>query len=180
MIGRFNIWVVAASLAIGGAASAQAPTGTPSNFDQNRIPAYGPGSTGGASYQSTIPSFPPQVQPNVGPIQQYQPPRPGLSPYLNLTRGANTGFGAVDYYNFVRPAQQANQQYVGRPYGPYGGFGGRFNVDPDVQLDSDSVLRSAGTPTAFMNYGRYFNSMGTIGVGYGRGQSGRTQTSNRR
>src|SRR6185369_9228916 len=117
-------------------------------------------------FRSPGPAAPAVIAP-----QMYQPPRPGLSPYLNLTRGGRAGGGAgisaVDYYNFVRPAQQALGSYVGRQpgaYNPAARYGG-IGLDPDVQLDPNTSLRPAGTPTAFMNYGRYFNSMGTIGLG---------------
>jgi len=91
-----------------------------------------------------------------------------LSPYLNLNSGR--GSPAVNYYNFVRPALQAQQQQF------FGGGGQAMFSDPyplasDITLDPTGPLpRSTGLPTAFGTYGGYFNSMGTMGVpGFGRG-----------
>jgi hypothetical protein len=39
-----------------------------------------------------------------------------------------------------------------------------MTLEPEVQVDPSTSLRPAGTPSAFMNTGRYFNSMGTIGT----------------
>jgi len=100
---------------------------------------------------------------------------PPLSPYLNLQNGR--GNPAVNYYNFVQPQLQLQQQQY---YG--GGSTGITAIDPyplatDITLDPTGRLpRSTGLPVAFMNYGPYFNSMGTIGVAT-RGQpagAGRT------
>src|SRR5437870_4756773 len=123
---------VMAGLAMAGRLAAQPPA-----EPLPRTPAYGPDAPGGTTYPPAIPSFPGPSAPAVNAPQMYQPPRPGLSPYLNLTRGARGGaggIGAVDYYNFVRPAQQSLGSYVGRQPGPfnpanrYGGIG----LDPDV------------------------------------------------
>lgn len=94
---------------------------------------------------------------------------PPLSPYLNLLNGP--GNAGVNYYNFVRPNLQQQQQSYG------GGGGGISAIDPyplatDITLDPTGRLpRSTGLPVAFMNYGPYFNSMGTIGVASRGGQS---------
>jgi hypothetical protein len=87
-----------------------------------------------------------------------------LSPYLNLQSGR--GNPAVNYYNFVRPGLQAQQQQ-------YSGYGGFTNIDPfslgtDLTADPTKQLpRPTGVPAYFMNYGGNFNAMGTIGVPYG-------------
>ena len=94
---------------------------------------------------------------------------PPLSPYLNLLNGP--GNPGVNYYNFVRPQLQMQQQQF------YGGGGGITAIDPyplatDITLDPTGRLpRSTGLPVAYMNYGPYFNSMGTIGVATRGGQS---------
>lgn len=93
---------------------------------------------------------------------------PPLSPYLNLLNGP--GGPGVNYYNFVRPQLQLQQQQY------YGGGGGITAIDPyplatDLTLDPTGRLpRSSGLPIAFMNYGPYFNSMGTIGLANRGGQ----------
>jgi hypothetical protein len=92
---------------------------------------------------------------------------PVLSPYLNLRNGR--GSPAVNYYNFVQPNLQLQQQQL------YGGGGGVAPLDPyglatDLSADPTKALpRATGLPTAFMNYGGYYNSMGTIGVANNRG-----------
>jgi hypothetical protein len=91
------------------------------------------------------------------------PAGPVLSPYLNLLNGP-TGNAGVNYYNFVRPQLQLQQQQQ-----VFGGGGTIAAIDPyplasEIVLDPTGRLpRSTGLPAAFMNYGPYFNSMGTIG-----------------
>lgn len=177
--------------AMGSSLSAQQPYQPPAT-DQGRVPAFQSG-TGGSSFDQSrqpalqsagtgvgsfdIQSFP---SPQVGPMQsQFVPPRPALSPYLNLIRGNNFGgIGAIDYFNFVRPAQQANGSFVGRPLGqngPYNrtGFGGGLILDPETNLAA--TTRGAGGPATFLNYGGYFNRLGTIGQGFRTGQQQQQQ-----
>ncbi|MFL5327516.1 MAG: hypothetical protein ACJ8C4_01265 [Gemmataceae bacterium] len=147
-------------LAIGSVVFAQSPD------DQGRTPAYGGPTTNAAIPQNQQPlgRYPTPNNPATMP-QPYRSPRPGLNPYLNLSRGGN-GLNAVDYYNFVRPAEQSLGWYSGRQPGPYTPsyrYGGT-TLEPEVQVDPSTSLRPAGTPSAFMNTGRYFNSMGTIGA----------------
>jgi hypothetical protein len=89
---------------------------------------------------------------------------PPLSPYLNLLNGGNP---AVNYYNFVRPQLQLQQQQL------YGGGGtamiGEYPLASALPT-SDWTARIPrptgslnGNPAAYMAYGPYFNSMGTIG-----------------
>jgi hypothetical protein len=91
------------------------------------------------------------------------PAGPVLSPYLNLLNGP-TGNAGVNYFNFVRPNLQLQQQQQF-----YGGTGIIAAIDPyplatNIALDPTGPLpRATGLPSAFMNYGPYFNSMGTIG-----------------
>jgi hypothetical protein len=91
---------------------------------------------------------------------------PVLSPYLNLLNGRGTP--AVNYYNFVQPNLQLQQQQL------YGG-GGFTPLDPygqgtDLTADPTKALpRATGLPTTFMNYGGYYNSMGTMGAMGNRG-----------
>ena len=91
---------------------------------------------------------------------------PPLSPYLNLLNG--NGNPAVNYYNFVRPQLQQQQQMQA-----YGG-GAMIGIDNyglgSVLPTNDWTARIPrpsgvlnGNPGAFMNYGAYFNSMGSIG-----------------
>ncbi|MBX7105037.1 MAG: hypothetical protein K1X57_13205 [Gemmataceae bacterium] len=146
----------------------------PTGFDQGRIPV-----TQGAGTGMTIQGFPAPTGP--APIaQQMQPSRPVLSPYLNLFRGAGGGgISAVDYYNFVRPAEQTAGSFIGRPFGQSVGPGGRGianTVDPETGLQS--YARPAGTPSAFMNTGGYFNRMGSIGMA-GRAPQAQTSTPSR-
>ena len=146
---------------------AQAPAGTPSSVDQNRVPIYGGPNAPSVLRQPPIGNFPQApVAPNT--MNQYRPPRPGLNPYLNLYRGTGGigGVGAVDYYNFVRPAQQSLGMYAGRQMGPYNPSGryGYFTQENE-QLPPETVTHSAGSAATFMNTGPYFNSMNTIGPG---------------
>jgi hypothetical protein len=92
-----------------------------------------------------------------------------LSPYLNLQSGR--GLPGVNYYNFVRPNLQMQQQQT------YGG-GAIGGVDPySLASDVNAAWTQAyprptgnlnGPPAAFMNYGGYFNSMGSVGLGVSR------------
>jgi hypothetical protein len=90
--------------------------------------------------------------------QQNQRP-PVLSPYLNLL---NRGNPAVNYYNFVQPQLQQNQQYGGA-IGPQAGY----QVGDEAILDPNDPTtrgpRSSAHPTTFGNTGAFFNSLGTIG-----------------
>jgi hypothetical protein len=102
---------------------------------------------------------------------------PVLSPYLNLQNGR--GSPAVNYYNFVQPNLQLQQQQL------YGGSGGFTPLDPygiatDLTNDPTKALpRPTGLPTTFMNYGGYFNSMGTIGPAVQRNGMGQPATAGR-
>src|SRR6478736_6773748 len=82
MIRHMSRTLLAASgaLALAGPAVAQYPTGYP-------VGGY-PGGYAGQAYTS--------------------PSRPPLSPYLNILQG--NGNPAVNYFNFTRPALQAQQQ----------------------------------------------------------------------
>jgi hypothetical protein len=90
--------------------------------------------------------------------QQNQRP-PVLSPYLNLL---NRGNPAVNYYNFVLPQLQQNQQYGGFQ-GPQAGYqlGDEAILDPNDPTTRGP--RSSAHPTTFGNTGAFFNSLGTIG-----------------
>jgi hypothetical protein len=99
------------------------------------------------------------------------PPRspagPVLSPYLNLNNGS--GNAGVNYYNFVRPQLQLQQQQ--QFFGGMGSFVDPYPLATDITLDPTGRLPRSGPPPAtFMNYGSYFNSMGTIGVASRGGQ----------
>jgi hypothetical protein len=165
---------VAMVLVSGGLAAAQTPP------DQGRQPAFNPGQAGSAVDQGRIPvldgagtgltiqSFP-SMPAGPLPAQQqpaFQGPRPVLSPYLNLfAGGVGGGFSAVDYFNLVRPAQQASGSFIGRPMGAQmapGGRGFAGAVDPESGLQSSP--RPAGTPSSFMTHGGYFNRLGSIGM----------------
>jgi hypothetical protein len=102
--------------------------------------------------------------PYQSPYGQQQPPSPPvLSPYLNLRNG-NFNNAGVNYYNFVRPQMQLQQQQMlyGSSYNPA--------LDPyplasDINVLPDSRLpRATGLPVTYMNYGSYFNSLGSIGA----------------
>jgi hypothetical protein len=117
---------------------------------------------GAANAQYPYP-YPPQAygqQPGNSPV---------LSPYLNLRNGNNNA--GVNYYNFVRPQLQLQQQMQNG----YGG-GSILAIDPyplasNINLDpTGPIPRSTGLPAGFMNYGAYFNTMGTIGAAGRAGQ----------
>src|SRR5256885_1153710 len=85
------------------------------------------------------------------PAATYGPPAatpagPVLSPYLNLLNGP-TGNAGVNYYNFVRPQLQLQQQQQ-----VYGGGGTIAAIDPyplasEIALDPTTRLpRSTGLP----------------------------------
>lgn len=142
----------------------QQPAITPNSFDNGRQPVLQGAGSGGLNVQS----FP--TQPAVGPIQTqpFSPQYPVLSPYLNLIRGGNTpGSLAVNYFNFVQPAQAATGSYMGRTPGQFSYE--RFGQPPGFRTDADveyaPTTRPAGTPSSFMNTGGFFNRMGTIGAG---------------
>jgi hypothetical protein len=144
----------------------QQPSIAPSTFDNGRMPVLqGAGSGGNLNVQS----FPSQSPIQPVPSQPFSNSRPALSPYLNLFRGGNVGgLGGIDYYNFVRPAQQLEGAFIGRLPGQFAveRFG-RGMVD-QATADQDYLnpaARPAGTPSAFMNTGGYFNRMGSIGMG---------------
>jgi len=156
-----TMMILVGGLAISGAATAQQPQLATKHSEEGRLPVSIAGSTPLGPPDASFPQ--PYVVPNQMPARN---PRPGLSPYLNLTRGATNGLNAVDYYNFVRPAQQSLGLYSGRQIGPYSTATryGQLGIEPDVQIRPDSVLKSAGSPTTFSNTGTYFNSLGTIGT----------------
>lgn len=144
----------------------QQPNIAPSTFDNGRMPVLqGAGSGGSLNVQS----FPNQSPIQPIPTQPFSNSRPTLSPYLNLFRGGNTsGLAGIDYYNFVRPAQQMEGAFIGRLPGQ--GAVDRFGrgVVDQATADQDFLspaARPAGTPAAFMNTGGYFNRMGSIGMG---------------
>jgi hypothetical protein len=96
---------------------------------------------------------------NQGPTNQSQRP-PVLSPYLNLN---NRGNPAINFYNFVQPQLQNNQQFGGFQGTPLAGYqpGDEAVLDPH---DPSSVMpRPSGHPTTFNSTGAFFNSLGTIG-----------------
>ncbi len=92
-----------------------------------------------------------------------------LSPYLNLRNGPNS-LPAVNYYNFVRPQLQMQQQQSIAASGAPVLALEPYPLASDIRLDPTGPLpRSSGLPTTFMNVGGYFNSQGTIGVSAYRG-----------
>jgi hypothetical protein len=70
-----------------------------------------------------------------------------LSPYLNLELGRNP---AVNYFNAVRPAQQANAFYGGLG-GGYGGMMGRQVFFPNAVDTLDQLDDSATANPSLMN-----------------------------
>jgi hypothetical protein len=150
-----------------------------SKYDGNRIPVLQGAGSGGAGGIQSFPDANP-----AGPIQQ-QPytPQPTLNPYLNLLRGSSgSGLSAIDYYNFVRPAQQALGTYGGRPYGAAPGFGGggRYSYTFDPETGVATSTRPVGTSASFQNYGNYFNRLGTIGSGTSGSLTAPTNSTSRR
>ena len=96
-----------------------------------------------------------QVTPNVRPTPvPYS--RPTVSPYLNLTRGADTP--GLNYYLGTR--QQFNQRAINQQYRTaLQDLEQRQSVVPEVDpLDAYPALPSTGHPTAFNNVGSYFNT----------------------
>jgi len=153
-------------LAFAGSLAAQEPASQPQ--EPRRTPVS---TSAGVGNTLGIQSFPQTGTPMGGvPMQPFVAPPPTLSPYLNLFRGGRgAGVTAIDYFNFVRPQTLGNSPVS--PRSPIGTtpFNNRSNVtiEPDVILDPDSVLRSAGVPATFMNSGGYFNRLGTIGAAGG-------------
>jgi hypothetical protein len=123
---------------------------------------------GAATAQYPYPTAPGGYQP--GGIAG-TPARPPVSPYLNITQGL--GNPAVNYFNFTRPALQAQQFYQQQQsFGPQ--FMGPSLASIDVALSPqyDPTGRypaPTGHPSAFGYFGGYFNSMGTIGAPLARG-----------
>jgi hypothetical protein len=121
------------------------------------------------------PPYQPPFQPGygVGGFPVIPSARPPLSPYLNLLQG--TGNPAVNYFNFTRPALQAQQFFQQPPsFGlppagePFGLASTDVASDPRRNL-TGQLPRATGHPTTFMNPMGYFNSYGTIGAPFGRG-----------
>jgi hypothetical protein len=96
----------------------------------------------------------------------YQPQRPPvLSPYLNLN---NRGNPAVNYYNFVQPQLQLAQPFVGNQGPPLPAYQPGDEAVLDPHNPTDTMPRPSGHPSTFNSTGAYFNSLGTIGSGFGR------------
>jgi hypothetical protein len=105
--------------------------------------------------------YPYPYQSPYGQQPTYSPPV--LSPYLNLRNG-NFNNAGVNYYNFVRPQLQLQQQQMlyGSSYNP---ALEPFPLASDINVLPDSRLpRATGLPVTYMNYGSYFNSLGSIGA----------------
>lgn len=149
-----------------------APAAAQQSASQPQEPRRTPVATSaGVGNDLSIQSFPQTGAPMGGaPMQPFVAPPPTLSPYLNLFRGGRgSGVTAIDYFNFVRPFTVGSGPNTPRGSMPMSPYGTRSNVtiEPDVILEPDSVLRSAGVPATFMNSGGYFNRLGTIGAGGG-------------
>ncbi len=113
-----------------------------------------------------------QPYPQIGGVGGYPAPaRPPVSPYLNILQG--TGNPAVNYYNFARPQLQMQQTLqaqqsmslvpLAEPFGLASTDVLYSPMDPTMRIPNPT-----GHPSAFMNYGAYFNSFGTIGTPLGR------------
>ena len=81
--------------------------------------------------------------------------RPALSPYLNLSRG---GSPAINYFNLVRPQQDAAQTFQGLQF--------RQNelCDQTQQFGTTPGYVGSGHATSYFNYSHYY-------PGFGRGGS---------
>lgn len=82
--------------------------------------------------------------------------RPALSPYLNLNRG---GAPAINYFNLVRPQQDAALTFRGLRYGQQELF------QQQSQFEQNRTYVGSGHATSFFNYSHYY-------PGFGRGSSG--------
>jgi hypothetical protein len=105
--------------------------------------------------------------------QQPMSAPPVLSPYLNLRNNGNNN-AAVNYYNFVRPQLQLQQQQMiaGSSYNP---ALEPYPLASDISVLPDSrIPRATGLPVTFMNNGPYFNSLGSIGGAARPGQQAGT------
>jgi hypothetical protein len=106
---------------------------------------------------------------NTAPPQtQYQRP-PVLSPYLNLN---NRGNPAVNYYNFVQPQVQLSQPFAGYQGPPTPAYQPGDEAVLDPHDPTSAIPRPSGHPSTFNSTGSYFNSLGTIGSGFGRPAGG--------
>jgi hypothetical protein len=109
--------------------------------------------------------------PNMG-----TPVSPPLSPYLNILGGGRNP--AVNYFNFTRPALQAQQQFqqmqagggpLAAPLGePFGVASGDVLYAPPGQDPTTRLPTPTGHVATFGNYAGYYNSLGTIGVPFAR------------
>lgn len=133
----------------------------------------------GSAAQAQYAPYPGQpyysTPPNAGPGLQAGQGTP-LSPYLNL-RAGNGGFGtnaATNYYNFVRPAQQAQRAATLGAIGTTGGGPRQVYFPPgnlDELGDADAAERAkdrfgpTGHPVGFNNTFGYFPGGGGGGMG---------------
>jgi hypothetical protein len=91
--------------------------------------------------------------------------RPAISPYLNLNRG---GVPAINYFNLVRPQQDAFAAIQGLEYGQ--------EQLQQFQYGAQSPFVGTGHATSFFNYSHYYprltGSIGNSGSGGYSGYSG--------
>ncbi|HEY1376418.1 MAG TPA: hypothetical protein VGF55_06470, partial [Gemmataceae bacterium] len=115
------------------------------------LPAAGLLATAGPAAAQYPYPYPPSAY---GPTPGGQPGSP-LSPYLNLLGGPSSS-PAVNYYNFVRPNLQLQQQQQLYGSGMPLVTPDQYPLATDIRMDPTGPLpRSSGLPTTFMNYGGY-------------------------
>ena len=84
------------------------------------------------------------------------PPRPTLSPYLNLLNRNNST--AFNYYNFVRP-RQAFDDYRQQTGTTLQNLDRRIDRSQQlIQQSQNSLLQPSGHQTRFLDYGGYFGT----------------------
>jgi hypothetical protein len=94
----------------------------------------------------------PRLSAQTTPGSPPPPPRPSVSPYLNLLRRDQPR--ALNYYNLVRP-QVETRAALGRLEGQI-----TANQEATADLERGEPLRATGHATGFMTHTRYFQNLG--------------------
>ena len=93
---------------------------------------------------------------------QYQPPRPAVSPYINLLR---RGDAAINYYGIVRPIQ--DQQQINQTFADQQNQLRQQVLQqqpPEETSGGEPIYPTTGHPTGVLSYNRFFLNRGTAGA----------------